>query len=172
MHCISYISCIGRRITTSATLEAHTVGYCYHVDELWNVVLGIPWWPSVWDSVLSLQRMWVHSLVGELDLVKHKYKYNYCITFFVEENGTFHKFRGDIMMISYWNIHHSNIPNRRKPLTSESEGSMLLVIVLSGRFWLKLLLHTDGGGTCVQGERNWTSICPVSFSMNTVIWVL
>ena len=99
--------------------------------------------------------------------VKHKYKYNYCITFLVEENGTFHKFRGDIMMISYWNIHHSNIPNRRKPLTSESEGSMLLVIVLSGRFWLKLLLDIDGGGTCVQGARKWTSICPVAFP-----WIL
>ena len=54
-------------------------------------------------------------------------------------------------------------------MTSESEGSMLLVIVLSGRFWLKLLLDIDGGGTCVQGEGNWSSIWPVSFSMNTVI---
>ena len=34
--------------------------------------MGIPWWSSVWDSVLPLQRMWVHSLVGELDLANHE----------------------------------------------------------------------------------------------------
>ena len=27
---------------------------------------GIPWWPSGWDSELSLPRTWVQSLVGEL----------------------------------------------------------------------------------------------------------
>ena len=42
------------------------------MDELRNVVVGIPWWSSVWDSVLPLQRMWVHSLVGELDLANHE----------------------------------------------------------------------------------------------------
>ena len=42
------------------------------MDELGNVVVGIPWWSSVWDSVLPLQRMWVHSLVGELDLANHE----------------------------------------------------------------------------------------------------
>ena len=37
-----------------------------------KLALELPWWSSVWDSVLPLQRMWVHSLVGELDLANHE----------------------------------------------------------------------------------------------------
>ena len=32
--------------------------------------MGIPWWPSGWESVLLLQGAWVQSLVGELGSCK------------------------------------------------------------------------------------------------------